>query len=95
MSNEAPTPESVAGPARDIMTAAELADYFRITQWTANKWLRSKETPFPNAFRIGGKNGPWRIPRTDVTAYARKLSGDTSGQGTPGTDHRAQNYKEN
>jgi len=78
--SDAPTPEETVGydPLPELMLPQEVADYFRVTPYTLNAWLR--KGAFPNAFKIGGS---WRIPREEVRAYAKTLYGDRTGKRSP------------
>lgn len=72
MTTPTPPDDADAPVEHDLMLLPEVCDYFRVKEYTATLWLRDPEKrAFPNAFKLGGT---WRVPRSDVVDFARRLS---------------------
>lgn len=72
MTTPQPPEESSSPVEHDLMLPPEVADYFRVSEFTVKNWLNDpKKQVLPRAFMLGGA---WRIPRTDVVDLARRMS---------------------
>lgn len=58
----------------EFYTVEELAKLFKVGKATIRVWLNNKR--FPNAFKTSdSEKAQWRIPRSDVKAFAQKEYG--------------------
>lgn len=62
-----------AGGQRELMTAQEVADYFRVSRVTVWRWCKEGIIP---AFRIGRN---WRIRRDKLADLEEILNADIPG----------------
>ena len=63
------------GDGRRLLTVHEVAEMFRVTEYTVREWLRDPEVSLAG-FRTKNGRGQWRVRESEAERFAQERYGN-------------------